>query len=539
MRAEGGQIYQGNRFETSVTESARGRVDVSNLANRGVQEQLDRNKQQALILYEQGLKLTASQSMEEAYNNYQNDPESLKAELDKISEKMTAEIPDMQTKVSFRANFITQSGSLINRAQANYDKIQYEKKKSSYFDTIQANNKSIAMALNNAFNGTGTADDLVNYQTAIKQNINLINARNDDGTYIFTDAQRLSMSNAVDKLAAESFSNALNDMDDDKRTQILEALNNDSMILLQGEEDGEVKQLNLKDAFSPEIYADMKKSAIIADNKIKKQQLEEWRQNKAYSAMVLMKDPSEQNYKIWEYYNQDASDDKKKTMQEIAGFVPDEETITNYEGADDLYDEIKSLSDMPNDTMAEKDAIEDKAMQIVQKAHQSNITKDEEGKFKVSSKDLGRAKQMINDILSDDVFKKQVEELPTMTTFQKLMNIGEPTDIKPIDVIPGARKIRGISRAISAKSKIGDIAQATMRDIQNTVMRPDLDNDTKRKEIQRIYKSGMEDAIRAKYFWIPDLQNKELIENETVLNINGTQYLYKGIGDDIFLEIKE
>lgn len=539
MRAEGGQIYQGNRFETSVTESARGRVDVSNLANKGVQEQLDRNKQQALTLYEQGLKLTASQSMEEAYNNYQNDPESLKAELNKISEKMTSEIPDMQTKVVFRANFITQSGSLINRAQANYDKIQYQKKKSSYFDTIQANNKSIAMALNNAFNGTGTADDLVNYQTAIKQNIDLINSRNDDGTYIFTDAQRLSMSNAVDKLAAESFSNALNDMDDDKRTQTLEALNKDSMILLQGEEDGEVKQLNLKDAFSPEIYADMKKSATILDNKIKKQQLAEWRQNKAYSAMALMKDPSEQNYKIWEYYNQDASDDKKKRMQEIAGFIPDEETITTYEGADDLYDEIKQLSDMPNDSMAEKDAIEDKAMQIVQKAHQSNITKDEEGKFKVSSKDLDKAKQMINNILSDDVFKKQVEELPTMTTFQKLMNIGEPTDIKPIDVIPGARKIRGISRAISAKSKIGDIAQATMRDIQNTVMRPDLDNDTKRKEIQRVYKSGIEDAIRAKYFWIPDLQNKPLIENETILNINGTQYLYKGIGDDILLEIKE
>lgn len=539
MRAEGGQIYQGNRFETSVTESARGRVDVSNLANKGVQEQLDRNKQQALTLYEQGLKLTASQSMEEAYNNYQNDPESLKAELNKISEKMTSEIPDMQTKVAFRANFITQSGSLINRAQANYDKIQYEKKKSSYFDTIQANNKSIAMALNNAFNGTGTADDLVNYQTAIKQNIDLINSRNDDGTYIFTDAQRLSMSNAVDKLAAESFSNALNDMDDDKRTQTLEALNKDSMILLQGEEDGEVKQLNLKDAFSPEIYADMKKSATILDKKIKKQQLEEWRQNKAYSAMALMKDPSEQNYKQWLYYNQDASEAKKKTMQEIAGFIPDEETITTYEGADDLYDEIKSLSDMPKDTMAEKDAIEDKAMQIVQKAHQSNITKDEEGRFKVSSKDLDKAKQMINNILSDDVFKKQVEELPTMTTFQKLMNIGEPTDIKPIDVIPGARKIRGISRAISAKSKIGDIAQATMRDIQNTVMRPDLDNDTKRKEIQRIYKSGMEDAIRAKYFWIPDLQSKKLVENETILNINGTQYLYKGIGDDIFLEIKE
>lgn len=523
----GGQIYQGNRFETSITESARGQSNLAErLATRGLQEKLDSEKQQALTLYEQGLKISAAQGMEEIYNQYQNDPEALKAELGKLSEKMTSEIPDLQTKVAFRANFITQSGSLVNRAQANYDKIQYQKKRSSYFDTIQANNKSIATALNNAFNGTGTADDLVNYQTAIKQNIDLINARNDDGTYIFSDAQRLSMSNAVDKLAAESFSNALNEMDDDKRTQVLEALNNDSMIIMQGEDDGEVKQLNLKDAFSPEIYSDMKKSAKILDGKIKKQQLAEWRQNKAYSAMALMKDPSAQTYKIWEYYNQDASDEKKKRMQEIAGFIPDEETVTTFEGADDLYDEIKELSSMPNDTMAEKDAIEDKAMQIVQKAHQSNITKDEGGKYKVSSQDLTRAKQMINDLLSDNVFKKQVYEMPDTSTFRKMVQFIDAPVMYAAD-------------RVNAKSKIGDIAQSTMRDIQNIVMSPELDNETKRKEIQKTYKTGIENAIRAKYYWIPDLQNKPLVENETVLNINGTQYLYKGIGDDIFLEIKE
>lgn len=521
-RAEGGQIYEGNQFRTSITQSGRGQVDVSNLANSGVQEQLDRNKEQAMVLYQQGLKLSAAQGMEQIYNEYQNDPETLKAELEKLNEKMTSEIPDTNTKIAFRTNFIIQSGSLINQAQANYDKIQYQKKKSSYFDTIQANNKSIARALNNAFNGTGTPDDLVNYQTAIQQNIGLINARNDDGTYIFSDSQRMSMSNAVDKLAAQSFSAALNDMDDDKRSQVMAALDNDSMILLQGEDEGEVKQLNLKDAFTPEVYSDMKKSAKILDNKIKKKELAEWRQNKAYSAIALMKDPSEQNYKIWEYYNQDASDNKKKIMQQIAGYVPDEDTVTNFEGADDLYEEIKMLSNMPNDTMIEKDAIEDKAMQIVQKAHAANMAKDEEGNLKISSKDLTHAKQMINNVLSDDVFKKQVSELPDMSVFQKFRS----------------GNLHHIYKSINARSKIGDIAQSTMAGIQDIVM-SDLDNETKRKAIQRTYKAGVEAAIKAKYYWIPDLQNKELIENETVLNINGTQYLYKGIGDDIFLEMKE
>ena len=45
----GGQIYQGNRFETSITESARGQSNLAErLATRGLQEKLDSEKQQAL-----------------------------------------------------------------------------------------------------------------------------------------------------------------------------------------------------------------------------------------------------------------------------------------------------------------------------------------------------------------------------------------------------------------------------------------------------------------------------------------------------------
>ena len=65
MRAAGGQIYEGGKFSSPVMQSARGQSNLTqNLANRGVQEQIDRNKQEALTLYEQGLKLSAAQSME-------------------------------------------------------------------------------------------------------------------------------------------------------------------------------------------------------------------------------------------------------------------------------------------------------------------------------------------------------------------------------------------------------------------------------------------------------------------------------------------
>ena len=514
----GGQLYEGNKFQTSLTESARGRTDVSNLANRGVQEQLDQKKQEALTIYEQGLKLSAAQSMDEAYNQYQNDPENLAAQLNKISEKMTSEIPDQATKIAFRTNFITQSGSLINKAQANYDKIQYQKKKSSYFDTIQANNKSIATALSNAFNGTGSPDDLVNYQTSIKQNIGLINARNEDGTYMFTDAQRLSMSNAVDKLAAQSFSAALNDMDDDKRNQVIQALENDNMILLQGEDDGEVKQLNLKDAFAPEVYADMKKSAKILDNKIKKQQLAEWRQNKAYSAMALMQDPSEQNYKIWEYYNQDASDEKKAKMQQIAGFVPDEETVTNFEGVSDFVDAIKELSEYNVETNRDADEFYNKAVDYVRAAQKANHEKDESNNPKISSKDLTKQMNNLFQVAADKNIRNLVAKMPDGNWFEKMK--------ATIEDVSSGNVPKSENKAAGEISRIGLDTMVKMVNLSFAPLENGETQENREQKIWKTYRDGKEQAILAKYWYIPDIQ-RGLIDGK-IYEINGRFYRYTG-----------
>mgnify|MGYP003417963371 CR=1 FL=1 len=521
----GGQLYEGNRFRTSTTQSGRGRVDVSNLANRGVQQQLDNEKAQALVLYQQGLKLSASQNMEELYSQYQDDPQTLSAKLGELSEKMTAEIPDLNTKVAFRTNFVIQSGSLVNRAQANYNKIQYEKKKSSYFDTIQANNKSIATALNNAFNGTGTADDLVNYQTAIKQNIDLINARNDDGTYIFSDAQRLSMSNAVDKLAAQSFSNALGEMDDDKRTQTLQAINNDSMIIMRGEHEGEEKQLNLKDAFSPEVYSDMKKSATILDNKIKKKQLAEWRQNKAYSAMALMQDPSEQNYKIWEYYNQDASDDKKKKMQAIAGYIPDEETITNFEGVEDFAQAIKDLSNYNVENDDDAREFINRATDYTSKAIAANRNRDDDNNPKISSADLKEQQNKMFVLMSDRTIRNLVNRMPDGNWFEKLKATAET----------GSYRSEGdVSRELS---KIGIDTMVNVVNLAFEPLEDGEDSEDRMNKMWRAYSDGKEKAIKAKYWYIPDIQ-RGLYDGKTY-EINGRLYKYNGSFGDSSWELLE
>ena len=503
MRAAGGQIYEGGKFSSPVMQSARGQSNLTqNLANRGVQEQLDRNKQEALTLYEQGLRLSAAQSMESIYNEYQNDPEGLKAELGKLSEKMTAEIPDMGMKVAFRANFITQSGSLVNRAQANYDKIQYEKKKSSYFDTIQANNKSIATALSNAFNGTGSPDDLVNYQTSIKQNLGLINARNDDGTYIFSDAQRLSMSNAVDKLASQSFTDALSEMDDDKRTQVLTALNNDSMIILQGEDEGEVKQLNLKDAFSPDVYADMKRSASVLDNKIKSQRLKEYNLNKRYSAMMVNLEGGEQNYKIWEYYHPDATDEKKEQMQKIAGFKPNVRAETKFTDIEDAKDRLVQLSNMPMNTDGDRTNMLDNITDYIEALNDANERGD------ISEDDRNNQANAAYRMYNDKAFQEQVQTI-----------FGKPGRFAKIATW-------GVSRIPIVES----IGLNTTRDTVQAL----LNNDP--EEAQKIYTAGVQKAIRMRYPEIPfqTLKEGDVFWYEQL----GKAYKFLGYGfDDILVEV--
>ena len=518
------QIYESGKVRTDIPQPT---FRASQLANRGLNEQLEKEKQDAFNMYEQGLSIQASESMNTIFQEYGNDPTALSQKLSELNEKMSAEIPDAKMKVNFKTKFIMSSQSLVNKAQANYDKAQFEKKRSSYFNTIYDNNRRISLAFENAFTGNATVDDMVNYQAAINQNKALINTLNEDGTFMFSDAQRLAMSRDVDELATKSFEASLLSMDDDKRAQLLSSLDADEAIIFSAEDENKnTIQLNLKDAVDDVTYADMKKMAKIADAKIKKQKVAEWNANKSYSAVALMTNPNEQNYRNWLFYNQDASDKKKEAMAKIAGFTPDEEVETTFEGYNDAYDAIKELSNMPNSTMAEKNLIEDKAMEIVQRLHNSNHSVDEEGNIRISSDDLGKSLQMVNNVLSDNVFKKQISELPDVSTFKKLVQF--------ID----APIWRG-SQAIDARSKIGKIAQSTMQDIQNVVMSPDMDEADKRKAIHSIYRSGIESAIKARYYWIPDLQNQELVPGETLLNINGRQYLYQGIGDDIFLEVRD
>ena len=262
MRAEGGQLYEGNRFRTSVTESARGRVDVSNLANRGVQEELDRNKQEALQIYQQGLNLSMSQNMSELYDKYENDPENLKAELGKLNEKMTSEIPDNAMRIAFKTNFLMESQSYITRAANNFKRIQEKNRRDSLERSLIDRTKMLDIAFYNMMSPDGTPDDVTNFMRARESIKGILNARNDDGTLIYSPSQQESILNRVRNSQLSSVKGYFNNLPDYAKENFRTALNSGNAVItgatLNDKGEIESKPLPLKDFLDDETMRDMK-----------------------------------------------------------------------------------------------------------------------------------------------------------------------------------------------------------------------------------------------------------------------------------------
>lgn len=262
MRAEGGQIYEGNRFRTSVTESARGRVDVSNLANKGVQEQLDRNKQQALQLYEQGLNLSMSQNMSELYTKYENDPTSLAAEMNKLNEKMSAEIPDNRMRIAFKTNFLMESQSYVTRASNNFKRIQEKNRRDSLERSLIDRTKMLDMAFYNMLSPDGTPDDVTNFLRARESIKGILNSRNDDGTLIYSPSQQESVLKGLRKSQLSSVKGYFNNLPDYARENFRMALESGNATITGAtlDDKGEIesKALPLKDFLDEEAMRDIK-----------------------------------------------------------------------------------------------------------------------------------------------------------------------------------------------------------------------------------------------------------------------------------------
>ena len=138
---------------------------------------------------------------------------------------------------------------------------------------------------------------------------------------------------------------------------------------------------------------------------------------------------------------------------------------------------------------------------------------------KLGEDDTERLKQLAIKTVADKTFKDRIKQLPDISTIRKIGNIAKDITFfgEAYDLAKSKKNIEEISLKTS-----GAMLQAVSEDDFETA--------------QQVYKKGLEDAIKAKYYFIPEMK-QNLIPNESVININNRPYLFKGFGsEDILVE---
>lgn len=160
-----GQIYKKKKTTDVVQSSFR----VTQLANNVFDntEELKRNaereKAEAFDMYSKGLHLSASQSMADMFNENQNDPEKLQEMFNGLNDKMSAEIPDIETKIGFKADFLVESQSYLNRARSNQKRIRLIQQREQNEQMMVNWSNMYSNSFYNMLTPDSTVDDVVNF----------------------------------------------------------------------------------------------------------------------------------------------------------------------------------------------------------------------------------------------------------------------------------------------------------------------------------------------------------------------------------------
>ena len=193
---------------------------------------------------------------------FANDPVAMKNEVKKITDKMSAEIVDNDAKFNFLVNANLKGQSYINSSIANQRRIQEEQARSSLYDAIYSGIDSESIVLANGISGVGNSSDLANAVYSNDTITSAMYAKNPDGTFIFSDAQRKQMQKDREMATFNSFKASFNNLPEYKRKAVYEKIKSDTMSLgTIKDENGEERELYLQDVVSRDTYNKYKEFA--------------------------------------------------------------------------------------------------------------------------------------------------------------------------------------------------------------------------------------------------------------------------------------
>lgn len=257
----GAKVYEGNQGQAIMKQG------------QELKQQAARELEQAKDLEKKGYKLGLAKGMNELWadEKLSSNPQALAAEMDKMAESVTSNIADKDTKVDVLTDFELKKDSYINQATTKMKRIQEEKARSAAFDAIYANIDSLSRAFGNGVSGNYNDGDVVNYQYSLDRIKANINARNPDGTYMFSDSQRRAMAKEAEKAQLTSFKSTFDDMPDKERVRVADLIKNDNYYIQTSEE----SSMNLRDIVGDEQYNNIKD--YVKEDEYRKVALEEKR----------------------------------------------------------------------------------------------------------------------------------------------------------------------------------------------------------------------------------------------------------------------
>lgn len=231
-----GQIYK-KKETTDVVQSS---FRVTQLANNVFDntEELKRNaereKAEAFDVYSKGLHLSASQSMADMFNENQNDPEKLQEMFNGLNDKMSAEIPDIETKIGFKADFLVESQSYLNRARSNQKRIRLIQQREQNEQMMVNWSNMYSNSFYNMLTPDSTVDDVVNFVRSRDGIENTLSARNEDGTLIYSPLQQERIRDSLRKVQTDSIKSYFNDLPDYEKVNFYNDLSTDNVLVKSG-----------------------------------------------------------------------------------------------------------------------------------------------------------------------------------------------------------------------------------------------------------------------------------------------------------------
>ena len=561
MAGQGGTIYRDGKVRTETAQSG---YSTSQLANNvfdnssQIEGEARQEKAEAFSIYSNNMKALATENMGKAFQSYGNDPVRLGEELSKLKADMVKTMPDPKLKSAFMADYELQSSSYVNQAQANFEKIQYEKKKSSIFNSLMNNDNAISLSLSNSLRGTANGDDYVNFKRSMQQNKSMINTLNPDGTYMFSDSKRLTMSKNLDKQVSDSLERSYMEMPDYQRKQFMKNIENDNVTLMQIDNATGSHKIMLQDTVDPEMYRDMKRKIQDIDLKERKRIVSEFNVLRSEAKMNYLKKPTEVGLSELKAMFPEMTTSEKEKYENV--LAPDnEDAVTAYEDYKLAISDLQALAKDEIRNEKERNELMQKATNITLNARLGNIR----GNFDI--KDLNEVGEAAQKLITDTVFKRQVENMPSISIFDKIgdrfskageaidrtsiftgkmskdASFGEFTSQLKKDVLEVGQPLVGIKRDNVDKKQIQKIGMETANaylmvaraggkaKIFSTGEITGVDDTREGKIVtsQEVFDMGVQRAIKYKYKDIPDLQ-KDLEPEKSYVNYNGKVYKFKG-----------